>query len=185
MPDWKRIRQAVWHPTVAHLREAGDEEAHQSCNCLPASAGGTSCRTSECVNRGCQMECARSLCPCGEECMNQAIQRQALPSVECATGFAPDRFQHWHDSNSFRASHTLWLCCQSASTVAILLSSTRHSHRLPSYNARVASCAFPCSQVGGHIPMLVHAEYARWGAPRAWGRWHGSPLNPIHWSAST
>lgn len=85
MPDWKRIRQAVWHPTVAHLREAQDEDGYHPCSCAPASAGGNSCSTLECVNRGCQMECVPSLCPCGEECTNQEIQRQALPNVEYAT----------------------------------------------------------------------------------------------------
>lgn len=83
MSNWKRIRQSAWHPSVAHLRETEDHEACQPCFCLPASAGGASCNTAECVNRGCHMECEPSVCPCGEECKNQEIQRQALPNVEC------------------------------------------------------------------------------------------------------
>ena len=85
MPDFKPIRSSVWHGNVAHLRESRDHEACHACDCLPASEGGTSCSTSECVNRGCQMECVPSVCPCAEECMNQDIQRGIVPNVECAT----------------------------------------------------------------------------------------------------
>lgn len=182
MPDFKRIRASLWHASVAHLREAVDDESYQPCYCLPASAGGTSCRTSECVNRGCSMECVPALCPCGEECMNQDIQRGTLPNVECVTRTAPDWFKQDHVCNQLRiaaphceaVSSGQFAICWHAVTHPAQHHDLEHQRK---YNVSARSAVFwsPAQE----RCVLVPAESASSLVPRAWVQSHSKISKPM------
>ncbi|KAJ2949544.1 hypothetical protein O0L34_g15464 [Tuta absoluta] len=68
VPSWnyKKIRTNVYYD----VKPSADECESVACNCAPASG----CNE-DCINRLVFAECSSQLCPCGDKCKNQRIQR--------------------------------------------------------------------------------------------------------------
>ena len=69
MKPYKKCRQNVY--SCKKLPPISEEECHV-CDCLKDM----NCSETFCINRALQIECHPELCPCGDTCQNQRLQKR-------------------------------------------------------------------------------------------------------------